>query len=87
MCDRWSFWSEINGGTRTDTLIEARQKAIQHIQENPDVVSIEIYTSKAKKTAVGTVRRNDHNPLFEWLPVKGRALALKSDGQTRHTYY
>lgn len=87
MCDRWSFWSKINGGTKTDTLIEARQKAIQHILENPDVDTVEIYTSKNMKNLIGTVRCNDHNPLFEWLPNKGRALALKEDGQTRHTYY
>lgn len=86
MCDRWSFWSEIEGGTTTDTLIEARQIAIQHLTDNPDLTEIDIYTSRTKKNLVGTVKNTGRMPMFEWQPKKGRILPLKADGQTRHRY-
>ena len=87
MCDRWSFWSEIEGGTTTTTLIEARQKAIQHLTDNPELSEVDIFTSRTRKNLIGTVRSTDRMPGFEWQPKKGRTLPLKSDGQTRHTYY
>lgn len=87
MCDRWQFYSEIEGGTTTDTLIEARQKAIQHLSDNPDLSEIEIFTSRTMKNLLGTVRKTGRMPSYEWQPKKGRALALKSDGHTRHRYH
>lgn len=87
MCDRWSFWSEIEGGTTTDTLIEARQKAIQHLTDNPELTEIDIYTSRTKKNKVGTVINTGRMPTYVWESRKGRTMTLRPDGTTKHTYH
>ncbi len=76
-----TYYIEVDGGFLDSSISNVRRKAIEHLwggKKNESVIIV--YSSALKRREVGRVIYTGSWPIFLWKPAKGRAIALRNNG-------